>query len=506
MNQPGPALELREITKQFPGVIANDGVNFSAQKGEIHALLGENGAGKSTLMSILCGLYQPDEGTIFINGQQRSFQSPRDAIQAGIGMVYQHFMLVPSQSVAENILLGMQDVPFHLNLRNLEDQIHELSQQYGLAVDPLALVWQLSVGEQQRVEILKMLYRGAEILILDEPTAVLTPQEIEEFCQTLRGMSQAGKTIIFISHKLDEVLSIADRITVLRHGRLVQTVDADGISKAELASMMVGREVLFQLDKEPVSLGEKRLMLDNVEAFDDKGLLALRGISFNLHAGEILGIAGVAGNGQRELTEVITGMRATTSGTIEVSGQSVTNAPPTVMIEAGIACVPEDRSATGSAPNLSVAENLALRSYSKPPIGNGVTINRYHIRSQATALIEAFEISTPNPQTPARKLSGGNLQKLILAREISANPQVLIASSPTRGLDIGATENVRRILLEQRSMGTAILLISEDLDEIFALCDRVAVIFDGVIMGELPGESADLEAIGLMMAGEKMSC
>lgn len=505
MNQLIPALELCEITKRFFGVIANDRVNFSAHKGEIHALLGENGAGKSTLMSILCGLYQPDEGTIFINGQQCSFQSPRDAIRVGIGMVYQHFMLVPSQTVAENILLGMRDVPFHLNLRTMEKQIHELSNQYGLAVDPLALVWQLSVGEQQRVEILKMLYRGAEILILDEPTAVLTPQEIEEFCQTLRGMSEAGKTIIFISHKLDEVLSIADRITVLRHGRFVDTVDNKNVSKAELASMMVGRDVLFHLEKENVQIGEERLRIDDIEAVDDKGLPALQGISLRLHAGEILGIAGVAGNGQRELAEVITGLRATTGGTIEVSGQSVTNAPPTVMIQAGVASIPEDRSATGSAPNLSVAENLALRSYNVSPIGNGLMIDRRLIQSQATELIEAFEISTPNAQTPARKLSGGNLQKLILAREISANPRVLVASSPTRGLDIGATETVRRILLEQRAMGTAILLISEDLDEIFALCDRIAVIFEGEIMGELLIEVADREAIGLMMAGERVA-
>ena len=496
-----PALEMRHITKQFPGVLANDDVSFVARRGEVHALLGENGAGKSTLMNILCGLYHPDSGSILVNGKPVEFHSPRDAIQSGVGMVHQHFMLVASQTVAENVILGMQNVSFVLDTTEIEAEVKRIGEEFGLPVDPRAKVWQLSVGEQQRVEIIKLLYRGAQILILDEPTAVLTPQETEAFFRTLREMTLAGKTIILISHKLDEVLAIADRITVLRGGRQVATVENQGLTKSQLASLMVGREVLFRIEKPPSNLGEVRLHVDNVSAQNDKGIEALRGLSLQLRSGEILGVAGVAGNGQRELAEVICGLRPTESGTINISSQHVTNAPPIVMIEAGIAYVPEDRSATGSAPNLSVAENLALKNYRSLGQGGRFFLSRRAMRDQAQKLIQQFNIATPTPDISARLLSGGNLQKVILAREIAQHPLVTVAAYPTRGLDVGATENVRHILVNERTNGAAILLISEDLDEIFAIADRIAVIYEGRIVGEMSGEEANLDQIGLMMAG-----
>ena len=501
MTDQTPALEMRHITKRFPGVLANSDITFCAAKGEVHALLGENGAGKSTLMNILCGLYRQDAGAILIDGKPVDFHSPRDAIQAGVGMVHQHFMLVPSQTVAENVILGLQNVGLVLQTAAIEAEVARIGEQFGLPVDPRAKVWQLSVGEQQRVEIIKLLYRGAQILILDEPTAVLTPQETEAFFHTLREMTAAGKTIVLISHKLDEVISIADRITVLRSGKHVATVDNKGMTKAQLASLMVGREVLFRIDKPPAQLGEVRLTLDKVSALNDKGIESLRELSLQVRSGEIVGIAGVAGNGQRELAEIICGLRPTVRGKIDISSQVVTNAPPIVMIEAGIAYVPEDRSATGSAPNLSITENLALKNYRKQAMGGRFFLSRRAMREQATQLIRQFNIATPSPETPARLLSGGNLQKVILAREIAQQPMVTVAAYPTRGLDVGATENVRKILVDERTHGAAILLISEDLDEIFAIADRIAVLFEGQIVGEMTREAADLDTIGLMMAG-----
>ena len=505
MTDSANAVEMRTITKTFPGVLANDAITFTARKGEVHALLGENGAGKSTLMNILSGLYRPDRGEILINGAPVELHSPRDAIQTGVGMVHQHFMLVASMTVAENIILGLRHVGYILDTNEIEREVRRIGELFGLPVDPNAKIWQLSVGEQQRVEIIKLLYRGAQILILDEPTAVLTPQETQGLFRTLREMTAAGKTIIFISHKLDEVLSIADRITVLRDARWVATVDAAGMTKPDLASLMVGREVLFRLEKPPAQLGEERLILRDVEALDDKGLPALRQFSLIVRSGEIVGIAGVAGNGQRELAETICGLRPTTGGVIRVAANPVTNAPPILMIEAGVAYVPEDRSNTGSAPNLSVAENLALKSYRKPDIGGAFLMNRRAMQEQARRLVEQFDISTPTMDTPARLLSGGNLQKVILAREISQRPQVTIAAYPTRGLDVGAAENVRNILLRERNEGAAILLISEDLDEIFGLSDRIAVLYEGAITGVMPSEAAKLEEIGLMMAGEQVA-
>jgi simple sugar transport system ATP-binding protein len=492
---------MRSITKRFPGVLANDNVSFSTIAGEVHALLGENGAGKSTLMNILSGLYKPDEGSIAIMGKPVVFHSPRDAIKAGVGMVHQHFMLVPSQTVAENVFLGLREMGFVVNRNRMHAEVQRISEQYGLPVDPNAKIWQLSVGEQQRVEIIKTLYRGAQILVLDEPTAVLTPQECETLFRTLRTMTDEGKTIIFISHKLEEVLSIAQRVSVLRGGRLVATTEARGKTKAELASLMVGRQVLFQLEKPPSIVGEVRLALQEVEARDDKFLPALRKISLEVRSGEILGIAGVAGNGQRELAEVICGLRPTTGGRMRVAGQNVHAPSPLTMIAAGVAYVPEDRNATGSSPNLSVADNLALKAYRTPRYGRGAVIDSKALDVRAKALIEEFSISTPGTRTPARKLSGGNLQKVILAREIASQPNVLVAASPTRGLDIGATENVRRILLQERAQGAAILLISEDLDEIFSISDRIAVIYEGCIMGEFACADADLATVGLLMAG-----
>jgi simple sugar transport system ATP-binding protein len=501
MTEATLALEMRHITKRFPGVLANDDVSFEARRGEVHALLGENGAGKSTLMNILCGLYYPDSGTILVNGQPVQFRSPRDAIKAGVGMVHQHFMLVPSQTVAENVILGLHQMSFVLDTTHIEAEVARIGEEFGLPVDPHAKVWQLSVGEQQRVEIIKLLYRGAQILILDEPTAVLTPHETEAFFRTLREMTAAGKTILLISHKLDEVLDIADRITVLRGGRQVATVENQGLTKRQLASLMVGREVLFRVEKPPTQLGEVRLTIENVSARNDKGIPALRGLSLQLRSGEIAGVAGVAGNGQRELAEVICGLRPTESGTIKISSERVTNAPPIVMIEAGVAYVPEDRSATGSAPNLSVAQNLALKNYRTLGPGGRFFLSRRALREQAQSLIQQYNIATPTPEIPARFLSGGNLQKLILARELAQQPLVTIAAYPTRGLDVGATENVRRILVNERTQGAAILLISEDLDEIFAIADRIVVLFEGRIVGEMAVDKANLDQIGLMMAG-----
>ncbi len=496
---------MRSITKRFPGVVANDNVSFSVAPGEIHALLGENGAGKSTLMSILAGLYKANEGEIAINGRVVEFNTPRDAIVAGVGMVHQHFMLVPVQTVAENIFLGMRDLPFVLNYKQMAQEVVRIGAEHQMPVDPNARIWQLSVGEQQRVEIIKMLSRGAQVLILDEPTAVLTPQETEGFFRTLRSMAAAGKTIIFISHKLDEVLSIADRVTVLRGGKLVATVPTAGMTKPQLASLMVGREVLFRLEKPAHTPGEVRLALREVSALDNKGLRALHNVSLQVRSGEIVGVAGVAGNGQSELAEVITGLRPLASGSILVEGKALAADRPIQSIEAGIAYIPEDRNKTGSAPNLSVSDNLAIKAYRKPPLSGGIFLKRKIMRAKAQESVREFSILTPSVDQPVRKLSGGNLQKVILAREIGSQPSVLVASYPTRGLDIGATEAVRKILLAERNAGAAILLISEELDEIFGISDTIIVLYEGEIMGVLPAESANRQEVGLMMAGHSHS-
>lgn len=504
MNENGLAIEMRGIIKRFPGVLANDHVDLAVRAGEVHALLGENGAGKSTLMNILSGLYHADEGEIYVDGAKVNFGSPKDAIHNGIGMIHQHFMLVPVLSVAENLVLGLDETRFILRPQKVVAEVEALSQRFNISVDPRAKIWQLSVGEQQRVEVLKMLYRGANILIMDEPTAVLTPQEVEELFHTLREMASSGKTIIFISHKLHEVLEIADRISVLRLGRMVASgIDLEGVTKKDLARLMVGREVLFRIDRKAATPGEPVLEIRNLQAFDDKGLPALKGISLDVRTGEILALAGVSGNGQRELAEAVTGLREATGGSVIAQGREVTNASPSRVLEAGLSFVPEDRVGMGSVPNMNVSENLALRNYRIPPIGNGWVMNLVAMREQAEKLVDEFDIVTPSIETPSRLLSGGNLQKLILAREISGAPAMLVAMQPTRGLDVGATEAVHRILLEQRDEGAAILMISEDLDEIMALADRIAVIYEGQIMGEMSAEGADIEEIGLMMAGTR---
>jgi len=505
MTEIAHAVEMHGITKQFPGVLANDQVDFELRIGEIHALLGENGAGKSTLMNILAGLYRPDKGMITVQGQSVDFRSPRDAIDHGLGMVHQHFMLVPSQTVTENILLGLSKPRFLMRLPEYDARVTDLAEKFGLQVDPTAKIWQLSVGEQQRVEILKILYRGADVLIMDEPTAVLAPKEIEELFAILRSMTAEGKSIIFISHKLGEVMRIADRITVLRKGRSTAAgLDTSRTTPAELAKLMVGRTVLFRIDKAPREPGEVVLSVNTISAENDKGLPALRDISFQIRAGEIVGVAGVAGNGQRELAQIISGLRKCTGGRVTVCDNDVSNRSTRVAIECGVAYVPEDRKEVGSAPNLSITNNLILKSYRQPPIGKGMAVDHIAARSHAIELQAEYNILAPSVETPVRFLSGGNLQRCILAREMSAGPRLMIAMQPTRGLDVGAIEGVQRLLLDLRQSGTGILLVSEELDEIITLSDRIIVIYEGQIVGEIdtPVSDEDRDRIGLMMTGQ----
>ncbi len=496
------SLEMRNITKRFPGVLANDGIDFEVQAGEIHALLGENGAGKSTLMKILYGLYQADQGEIRLNGQAATIGSPREAIALGIGMIHQHFMLVPSLTVAENVVLGLPSSrePF-VDTDRAGQRIGELSHTYGLRVDPRAYVWQLSVGEQQRVEIIKALYRGAALLILDEPTAVLTPQEVDELFAILRQMAADGHVLIFISHKLHEVMALSDRVTALRDGRVVGAVPTAETNQAELARMMVGREVIRTWDKPELEAGQVVLSLRQVWAVGDKGVPALKGVSLEVRAGEIVGVAGVSGNGQRELAEVITGLRPATAGQVFIGRQEVTNHTPAQIIATGLSYIPEERLTMGAIKEFSVAENIILETHTRPPLSKSIFLDFDQIARHATQLIHNYDIKTPSQHTPVKNLSGGNIQKLILARELSRQPHILIASQPTRGVDIGATEYIHRRLIEQRSEGTAILLISEDLDEVQALSDRIAVMYEGEIVGIVPTEQAEAETLGLMMAG-----
>ena len=495
------AVEMKDITLRFPGVLANDCVNFTLRKGEIHALLGENGAGKSTLMNVLTGLYKPNSGTILVNGKHVSFSSPKAAIATGIGMVHQHFMLVPNQTVTENILIGLDEPKFVLNIKKYDQKVRELAQQFGIQIDPTTQIWQLSVGEQQRVEVLKILYRGAQILIMDEPTAVLAPQEATELIETLRGMAKQGKSIIFISHKLNEVRAVADRLTILRKGRATaEGISLEGISREELASLMVGREVIFNLQKQDQPAGEVLLELQDVSAVNNKNLPALRKVNLCLKEGEILGIAGVAGNGQSELVEVITGLRECT-GRILLEGKDIANKSPQASISAGLAHIPEDRIGVGSAPNLSLTKNLIMKSYDHAPISNAWRVDYTAAGVRAQELKNLYKIQAPNIETQARKLSGGNLQKLILARELSSKPRLIVAMQPTRGLDVGAIEAVLELLLEERSQGVAILLVSEDLEELLSLSDRVAVMYEGKIVGVMEQKDADINTIGLMMIG-----
>jgi ABC-type uncharacterized transport system ATPase subunit len=499
-----PAVEMKGITLAFPGVLANDNVDFDLQTGEIHALLGENGAGKSTLMNILTGLYRPDQGEIRVRGERVHFNSPKDAIKVGIGMVHQHFMLVPSHTVTENILLGLEQPRFFMRLPEFDKEILGLEQRFGLKVDPRAKIWQLSVGEQQRVEILKMLYRGADILIMDEPTAVLAPLEIGDLVKTLRAMVGEGKSVVFISHKLNEVMEVADRVTVLRRGKVTAAgVPIADMTQAELAHLMVGRTVLFSLDKKPRTPGDVVLEVENIYAENNRQLPALRGVSLTVRAGEIVGLAAVAGNGQSELAEVITGLRTSTKGRILVSGEEVNNRSARVAIEAGVAHIPEDRNHVGTSPNLSVTENLIMKCYRHPPVARGWALSRVAARARAQTLKQEYDIMVPDVRTPVRLLSGGNVQRTILAREISEQPDLMIAVQPTRGLDVGAIEGVRRLLLEQRENGAAILLISEELEELISLSDRIYVLYEGEVMGEVL--DGNIDAIGQMMTGTRQA-
>ena len=498
------AFEMRGIVKRFPGVMANDHVDFACKVGEVHALLGENGAGKSTLMSVLAGLYHQEDGEILVGDKHVDFHSPQDAIAHGIGMIHQHFMLVDSHTVAENMVLGLKNPRFMLNFSKIEEQVAALGEQYGLNVNPRAKIWELSVGEQQRVEVLKMLFRGAKILIMDEPTAVLGPREVEVLFKTLRDMTSTGHSIVFISHKLEEVVTIADRVTVLRRGKVsAANVTAKGSTKAQLAQLMVGREVLFRVNKTPANPGEVVLAVENLQADNARGLPALKNITLMVRAGEILGIAGVAGNGQRELAETLTGLRTPTGGKILLGDVHLESSPHWQALGMQLAHIPEDRASVGSVPELSVAENLIMKNYFRAPIASGLSINNGAVKKNGQKMVLDYKISTPSVETPVRMLSGGNLQKVILARETSGRPKLMIAVHPTRGLDIGATEGVHKLLIEQRDAGAAILLISEDLDELLSLSDRLAVLYEGKVVGEMPAEGADIRTIGLMMAGVK---
>ena len=497
-----PLLSMHNITKTFPGVLANDNVSFDVHNGEVHTLLGENGAGKSTLMKILFGLYQPDSGEIRLRGEPAHITSPTSAIEQRVGMVHQHFMLVPTLTVAENVSLGLPSSrSFRTDLDSVADRILEISNQYGLSVDPKIEVWKLSVGERQRVEIIKALYRDAELLVLDEPTAVLTPQEVDDLFVILRQMTANGTGIIFISHKLHEVLELSDRITVLRNGAVTGNTTPVETNRQQLAEMMVGREVKLAPDKPPVDRGEARLQLRNVSVMGDRGTVAVDDVSLDVHAGEIVGIAGVSGNGQRELAETIAGLRDATGGTVVIDDENLTTAGPARMRAAGFAYVPEERMKDGAVGEFEVSENLLLINHGDSKFRKGPLFDFKKVREHAQRLVDQFSVKTPTLSTPTSSLSGGNIQKLILARELDSSPGVILAAQPTRGVDIGAAEYIHSQLVEQRGNGVAILMISEDLDEILGLADRIAVMFDGKIVAIINRDDATREGLGLAMAG-----
>ena len=497
-----PLLELKGITKRFPGVVANDGVDFDLRKGEVHALLGENGAGKSTLMNILYGLYHPDEGEFRLNGKPLRINSPREAIDAGIGMVHQHFMLIPVMTVAENIVLAAEPTKAGvvLDFAAARKRVADLAAQFNFAVNPEARVENISVGQQQRVEILKALYRRAEILILDEPTAVLTPQEAQELFAIIRSLQAEGKSIIFITHKLNEVLDIADRITVLRQGKQVDTVPREGATPEGLARLMVGRDVVLRVDKPEAQPGDVLLEVENLEVRDERDLECVRGISFNVRAGEIVGIAGVDGNGQTELIDALTGLRRPAGGRISVGGKDVTTAGARESLDLGVGHIPEDRQVRGLVLDFTLAENLALHDFRKKPDSRWGCLFPKRIVQRAVRLLKEFDVRGGGPQTRAASLSGGNQQKVVVAREVSRDPRVLVAAQPTRGLDVGAIEFVHRRLVTERDEGRAILLVSFELEEILSLSDRILVLYEGRIVGEYPPGVSE-EELGIAMTG-----
>jgi len=503
-ESPPVVLEVRGLTKRFPGVLANDHIDLKLNKGQVLGLLGENGAGKSTLMNLIYGLYTPDEGEILVNGKPVHIHDPNDAIALGIGMVHQHFQLVPVLSVTENVMLGNESTrgPF-LDRRAARQRIIELSEQYGLEVDPDALVHDLPVGVQQRVEIIKALYRKADILILDEPTAVLTPQETEGLFDIMRTLKQRGVSIIFITHKLKEVLEICDWIVVLRQGRVVGEADPKQATEESLASMMVGREVIFQVDKAPANPGEPVLVINNLNVRDDRNLPAVKELSLRVCEGEIVGIAGVQGNGQTELVEAITGLRNVLSGQVIIEGRDVTHVRPRVVTETGVSHVPEDRQKDGMVASFPVKDNLVLQTYYRPPFAIGIVANEPAKEDYARKLVKQYDVRTPNIFVNISTLSGGNQQKVIVAREFSRESHLLIAAQPTRGLDVGSIEFIHKQIVAMRDKGAAVLLVSTELDEIFSLSDRIAVMYDGRIIDIVPIDEATREGIGLLMAGVK---
>jgi ABC-type uncharacterized transport system ATPase subunit len=505
-----PALEATGITKRFPGVLANDHVDFTLEKGEIHALLGENGAGKSTLMNILYGLYHPDEGEIQVDGRAIRLDGPHDAIVHGIGMVHQHFMLVPPLTVAENIMLGQESLVGStkalgglavLDRRSASARIEELSQQYGLEVDPAAYIKDLPVGAQQRVEIVKALYRQADILILDEPTAVLTPQEADELFIIMRSMVRQGKSIVFITHKLREVFAVADRISVMRAGQMVGTVKPADATAEMLAEMMVGRKVILMIDKAEAHPREPVLALEDLSVLDDRGHMAVDGVSLEVKAGEILGIAGVQGNGQTELVESLTGLRKVEEGGVKLLGEDATHSTPRQIVEAGVAHVPEDRHKHGLVLSFPVRDNIVLCTYYRSPFADGIELDYPQIANEAQRLVQMFDVRTPSIETSAGSLSGGNQQKVIVARELSRPIKLLIANQPTRGLDVGSIEFIHSRIIDARDKGAGVLLVSAELDEIMSLSDRIAVMYKGRILATLDARQATREQLGLLMAG-----
>ncbi|MFW5911384.1 MAG: ABC transporter ATP-binding protein [Halolamina sp.] len=501
-----PAVDLRQITKQFPGVLANDEVDLTVDRGSVHALLGENGAGKTTLMNVLYGLYQPTAGTVVVDGEERTFDSPRDAIDAGVGMIHQHFMLVEPMTVTQNVVLGNEPRKWGglaIDRERARESVAELADRYGFDVDPTATVADLSVGEQQRIEILKALYRGADILILDEPTAVLTPQEVDELFDVFDELTAAGKTIIFITHKLREVTDAADEVTVLRDGKNVGTVATDDVGDSELAELMVGREVLFDTEKAPVEVGSIRLAARDLVVEDDRGVRAVDGVGLHVAEGEVFGIAGVDGNGQSELVEAITGLRTPSAGTVYLGDEDVTDAPRRQRIDGGMAYVPEDRQARGLVMSYDLTENGLLGSQRDPQFERGGRIHWNDVKAHADGIVEEYDVRPPNVDATAGSLSGGNQQKFIVGREFARDPDAVVASHPTRGVDVGSVEFIHDQLLDLREDGAAVLLVSSKLDEVRSLSDRLGVMHDGELVAVVDPERITEEQLGLLMAGER---
>lgn len=498
-------IEMKDIVKKFGDFTANDHISLTVHRGEVHAILGENGAGKSTMMNVLCGLYKPTSGEIFINGKEVRFASPKDAIDMGIGMVHQHFMLIQPFTVADNIILGVEPVKgLVIDHKTAREKVVELSERYGMKVDPDAKVEDISVGMQQRVEILKVLYRGADTLILDEPTASLTPQEIEGLMEIIENLTADGKSVILITHKLKEITACADSCTIIRQGKYIRTVKVDEVNENDLAAMMVGRDVNFKVEKKEMTPGEVVLEVRDIHARDYRDVKILRGLNLSVRRGEIVGLAGVDGNGQTELVEVLTGLRKAESGTASLLGKDVFNRSPRETFKSGISSIPADRQKHGLILEFSNEDNMILQHFEEEPYATGVFLNRKAIREHAVELTEKFDIRPRGSEgAPSGTLSGGNQQKVIIAREVTNDKDLLIAVNPTRGLDVGAIEFVHKYLVEQRNRNRAVLLVSFELDEIMSLSDRIEVIFDGRIAGSVPGKDADEKELGFMMAGGK---